>query len=1795
MANDDASLLGAPALRFIGDALHVAWDVARVPPGCGVQVDVLDAAGAPLDPPPGVLPGDDGGVVVAGPAIVAGATIQVVLRVVSPPEICGPLALVVLTAPDALTTDWTTGGVAVRWRPVTGATGYRVVVADEGGVPLAPQPELRGDGPTAVTIDAATLADRTRYQVAVQAEAGPLRGPAAIATLDVDRSQPTSPALQALLRRLTDAMPDLALAPATIAAPDITGLLGRLLAVADDRLPLVGAALAHSPDTVTATGTATIFGRSAGVTAVFTAERGRLRLALRCALADVSIAELKQWGLAPPDLFGAAWVADLAAFPALELVVDSADRSAHVTGPANTTPWSVLGIPGVRLDPVTPDLRVYAGRPVDYPRHVPRLRTTLYVGERPVPMYLQLPSGLSPWQAGLDVGDDGYACGNLTDLAGLFGGAAPDLPAGLVALGAVTLRTLAVRFDPTRPAAWTWDLAFSLGTGALWPVVPGVLELSGLAAALRVRVAADGADSWTAATFGDITGHFALAGAPMSLRIAVPADADEWVLRGGLDDAERPIKLADMAPLLGGDTTALTAALAPLGAVDGFALRHLLLAFRPAPDPEIRKLRLAVSVGRWTAPDLPWLRLDGLALALDVDRPLVAADRRVRGELRGQLTLGGDDGVQLAVVTEFASDSARWSLRLVGRPAALAGLDQLSAVVAPQDLAAAAPPGLPLTGPAELVGLGFVRDTAGAAYFPQIDVALRSGLHWTIVPDLLVLDSVDVALRVTRDAADAPSVVTGRVTGRIVVAGASLELGARKPTGADPWTFTGQLLRAHTIDFQAALRQLVAADLALPAGHGLPTALTLVTAEATLVPATGALDLLGFAYTDWSLEFAGTTFAVSALGGQLHRAGADGEPSWGRIVGWFTWQSLAARASLQVGGPGVDTVLEVAATTTTLAADITADALVGTAGAAWASLPLPPRLAPISVTGVALVANLTRGALLLHGAAAGLGRAGLLVQRLQGDTWGFFAAASLADEFRFADITPGLGVLDGALRLTAAGFGVSSLSAAALADLGAAMPGLADLVNRGAVPLEPGAELWGTLVFDGPLFANLADLLGGSPAIALHARIAPRPADSVFRAALADLVLLQAVTFESLALEVRPGDPDVPGSQLRLALVGDLAVSVGETTLTFHDELRITAAEARFTLATTQELVAPLGMRGVILRGLELDLRRTFTDPPTTTLALAGRAKFGPVELTGAVLFVDGAPQIVELALSAPLPVDDLLTAVLPDNLWPTGWLDITFATGRMYYAAAAGVVLGATYRQGFCVESTIDVFGVRFLVDAQVLADGLTVTGKADRSIDLVVARLTAPSFTPASSPALVITTVGDDKRLGLELGLVLFDTNVGAASLDYSIPRREFTGSVGLTILGGDTRMTFAWSRERGLRILAWPIAFLSTAFDYASRLTDLSAALSSGSGCAALVKLAFQQTITTAYSVDIASGDTTPAPPGGYVIPLAITCTARAAGQDILSASIVVPLVLTTPGELTFAAFATALEQSIVASAEAIVRDLLTDPAKFAAFIAVAGIETLGAATIASLLCRQVQSAAVEAQSIAEVEAGVATAESAASAAEAAAGTAMAAGDAAAAAAAAEGTFVAVGVIAGALALFAGIVAGIRALFGIDKSPEEQRADAARDRAATARDRAIAEVERRLAVADLALAHTAETTLRATWARVDGDGVRYTATLLRGDDRLFDGDVDRPALDVTDPRIVPGATYTLRVSAWLAGESRTFRGAADQTTLTINTLPAPTRPTLLQIEASLVLTWQAPAAARVEVRLLDAAGAR
>jgi hypothetical protein len=171
-------------IRFFYDngILHAVWDA--IPAEYSAVVEVSDASGQPLNPPPDITINDATcEALISGPAVVSADPIKVVVYIktlwAGPTEITP----VVLVAPEIPRLSFAGTGIFADWAVVPCATGYQLEFAHVDATPFSPQPvftwQAIPDKPDQqrVLIDFADILVDTVYKLRVRATAGTLPGP----------------------------------------------------------------------------------------------------------------------------------------------------------------------------------------------------------------------------------------------------------------------------------------------------------------------------------------------------------------------------------------------------------------------------------------------------------------------------------------------------------------------------------------------------------------------------------------------------------------------------------------------------------------------------------------------------------------------------------------------------------------------------------------------------------------------------------------------------------------------------------------------------------------------------------------------------------------------------------------------------------------------------------------------------------------------------------------------------------------------------------------------------------------------------------------------------------------------------------------------------------------------------------------------------------------------------------------------------------------------------------------------------------------------------------------------------------------------------------------------------------------------------------------------------------------------------------------------------------------------------------------------------------------------------------
>ncbi|HEY0835243.1 MAG TPA: LamG-like jellyroll fold domain-containing protein [Azospirillum sp.] len=1568
-------------VRYSDGCLRATWSADWIPAGCTARLTITDGSGLPV-PGLSVDYGMDGtSAVVAGAAVVPGATFRVSVYAAFPASPPDTLTVMDLAAPPAPALSNRSGGIVAAWTAVEGAEGYALRVLDADGAPLPAQPPIAGGyggNATAAWVDGAGLPDGALYGVQVRATAGRSSGAwSPAATVQLDRSHPDSALLHALLDRLRAAGPAFTLDDSIVQAADVTDLFAPLLGLPSG-IPLTGAATAWDYSSVTLTGRVAFFGvPDVSASFVFTAPEESLHLTLTGSLGPMTVLDLYGAGILPGTLYPpAAWAADLAGFADVDMTLVSIGRAIRFGGQPAASPWSVLSIAGATLAAPVPAIVVVSPPAPEMTVWVPRFATTLTMNGVTVPVYLEVPAGASGWRIGLDA-PDGFNLGSLSTVAPLLAGDDDNsnLPDSLIDLGQFWLDELSIGFTPADTQLWRVSAGLSIGrpdSGAdpVWTIVDGVLSLDAIRTDLlwTLMVPPDAALP-SASARGEFHGRISVLGQPVDAIVPVPPGAEGWTLRSAAN-----IDLTGLGQLgvyFGGDADYLTDLLAPLGSLQTFALSDLSFRFHPPPAGSIDEITVGLTVERWTIPAIPWFSVERVHLAADVVNPAVPATRA--GTVRASMVFSIGDCAWLAMDGLYSSADELLEMATTGGCVDLVTVGDLSRIVTPQQVADNVPPDLPTGGLFSVGELAFVYDAA-RAYLPLLGLSLETTVPWVIVEDLLVLDGFSIDLGFETPGPGQPTVGTGTILAPIVLADVPVLLRADKPSGGDPWRFGAEVSQTR-IDFAALVAQFLGAGTVLPAGYGFPAAMTIQSLEATLVPSLGSFRLTGDAFLDWTIPFGDAVFSVTGLQGDLDIPGGAA-PSTGWIGGTFAFEPMRGAATLMLGGLDTPTVVSVVVTNAAaIAPRSQVDQMCG--AGTWESVPAPADFTDPSFFRAGVVLNLTENSYLVHGAYGatdhGLyGAVVLLVGRRADGPWGFALSAALAD-WSFARISAPLAVVDSVLSVKKAGAAVSLSSLDG--DAGPQIARFIPAIGQDFAVTE-GLNVFAVLDFTGGLMPEVAFLLGitAQGPFTVQGFIPADASTARFTATLGNLTLLGALSFDGLVLTYTVSDASV------LTLTGTIGLSVpalgGPDALSFAGSMVVDAVAARFRVDRTDQAIDdPLGIPGVVMTALGFGLEYVFetktdagaTVPAVWRMRLQGSVAFpGAVALTGKVLFTNGTPVVSVVEITQPLSVDAVFQQMI-GSAWPTGLLDIVFQKGAIWYAPAAVTADGTAYAQGFNARATTTVYTLADIVlSAQLTADsaagpgGMVASAQSPAPIDWGFVSFYDPKD-GTLGPAVAIDSGRD--LFQVRCGIALFDSP--AAECTLTVTDTTMYGT--LTVPGGmgpfdNPTLSFTWDDRNGFQVADWPLKGL--------QLPEFSFDRIQGSGnCRQTVIDSLP--IDSRFDVDASLGITLKNGVPSLKIVLNgtfdLVVKSSAYPKTLLSADVVnTALVVPFPGtgRFTWDDLADSFIDCMQDAADSIFRNLLEDPANLAKLLGGKAIEFAVGEVAAYLICRNIPQATAQA---------------------------------------------------------------------------------------------------------------------------------------------------------------------------------------------------------------------------------------
>lgn len=1215
-----------------------------------------------------------------------------------------------------------------------------------------------------------------------------------------------------------------------------------------------------------------------------------------------------------------------------------------------TTPWTPVN--GLAVTVSAPTLTLTVRRTAGLLGYQAALSGTLLVRERPYACSAEVDEHGLWW---FTVSGDTPGVRTLAELAGFTETKAlAALPDSLRGLGDLRFPArIAIAIDPVEPALV--EVWFQLAQTKPWPIAGGAVTVSGWTADVEIS---RHTGTWTIT--GLLAGTIRLRDTPVNVRLPLPAgEGDLWTF--SLAEPVTLPTLGQALALLGARPQGLPTALDTLGGLT-------VTAFSVSADLAATAIQ-GMSIAAEQAED--WVIASGLTVSGVRFALSFSATEAVAGAVSGVVVLAGQP-VDAAIRRN--QGDGPWTLWIARTDGVhVPGFASLDTWLGPGVLPSGVPDG-PFGGGLDVED-AYVRFGGPGGTIDEVGVAVRTADQWNVVAGKVPLTSLRAALKVPYPIS--AETVHGEVAAVVTVGGVPIGISAEKPPGGD-WELSGDLLDGLTIDVVAAANT-VGSGFALPSAgvtHGLPATLSVRRATVRAVPVTGRFRFSGnLALQAWPVTVGGASLLLAGLTVTIE-VPARGVPPTADIGGTLDYAGIHATLRLRLGGTDKALVLD---GTVTDAQPVSLPGVTGglaPTATAWAQT-MPPGAPPLAFGGSAVLRLDVPGSrFLLYGSVryGTATTADALVYTEGADVYAL--ALSIGPAFRFGGLVPALAPVDDVLHVTEARVVVCAAGGRTLGALAAATNAiLTELAPTGprplagldtaALALEAGAYFSARIDFAQPgVLARVLDIGdpgGPHPTVRVTAEVdRANPANTVFSAELPTITLLSRVEFAGLTLTYKGSDGH------RFTLDGRIRLlNLTADPLTFAVALTVNDTGMIGEAASQQEIVSPLGLPGITLSALTLEVAYRW-EPRSTRLVLRGGMKVGPAPaagqqdarptLTGSLVLRDGAPVLFHVTLAADLSIGAFLAQCVTGSgsSWPTGYADVTLLTGTRISSYDAAADTGGLYAAGATppFENGFTVVGGLRLT----LAEQLTLTGlirvyreeTGDQSYTAVKADLTLPSAVVLGPATLTGSTLvlrtGRNPRLSLTTAV----TFLGAPFVTAEVTVRR--GHDGGTVLSGtlaatggvapfDTaRFTLNYathpSRPAGLTVDGWPrMAWPQELIDIVQIIKGLCG--KGGSPCGQLTETV-QSLVDTTFHV------TPSATLSGTTLLFSLTgtydLTARGATSPFVSVelpTLSVPMSTSARWE----ELPDVLASGVAAGFEEVVKALLRTPEKAALLLAIA----------------------------------------------------------------------------------------------------------------------------------------------------------------------------------------------------------------------------------------------------------------
>ncbi|KAH8431103.1 aldose epimerase family protein [Aspergillus melleus] len=458
----------------------------------------------------------------------------------------------------------------------------------------------------------------------------------------------------------------------------------------------------------------------------------------------------------------------------------------------------------------------------------------------------------------------------------------------------------------------------------------------------------------------------------------------------------------------------------------------------------------------------------------------------------------------------------------------------------------------------------------------------------------------------------------------------------------------------------------------------------------------------------------------------------------------------------------------------------------------------------------------------------------------------------------------------------------------------------------------------------------------------------------------------------------------------------------------------------------------------------------------------------GKVGLTGALMFVDGAPCIAGVNFKGlEIDIKDVVqlfngsssgdsTAVA----WPNEYQALALKLNDLYYAKSDQTIDGRQYTTGFHISALCKLFSdeYKFSLDAAFAAPGLKIEAKYLPSIDLDFASFRDTSISIEATKSKVIKFASLTLRMANDqkksytgkTTVTVLDLNPTSVDLSYASSDHSYLGTFQYkgTILGlSNPTIKIKYSKEKKFQVLELPIpAELGEALKLVEGIEEASKTIDTNK-CGALVKMILKIQ-KTKFSLNVALGGTKPSVKGEKKIQFYITGKFEIFVADKIVATIQMPKLHGALEDFKATSLQDAIKELLKNNAKALGEQILQDWEQFLKLFGTIALADISEKLLSVAMCRKIKTDNVKDKARQTAESKKTDVKSKGSETKVKLTEAGGAAGAAGAAGAMGGLAGALGAAGGllegfgaALAGFAGFLVGLFSFFGIGSSEEQK----------------------------------------------------------------------------------------------------------------------------------------------------------